>query len=69
MLIKRMKGIKVLDLPYNICWLCSDCHHSDGRVNGRKAAEWFWEIQCQRYSERIMREWLNNLPLKIIPLF
>jgi hypothetical protein len=58
----RRKGHPELDTPQNIEWLCEFCHKYS---NGRKHREEFWERQCQRFGERIMREWLDGLPIKV----
>ena len=68
MLIHRMKGIWQLDLPYNICWVCHNCHEN-GAVNAWEARQWFWNIQVGRYGYNTMNRWLEGLPLKIKPIF
>jgi hypothetical protein len=68
-LIHRRNGVSELDLPYNICWLCHECHSGDGVVNSFEFRLWFWKLQVQRYGYREMKNWLDNLPLKIKPNF
>jgi hypothetical protein len=69
MLIHRMAGVKQLDLPENICWLCHDCHMNDGRVNSYEMRVDFWETQCNRLGKNIMEKWLADLPIKSKPKY
>jgi len=68
-LIHRKKGVRELDLPYNIMWVCHKCHMSDGTLNSWDFKVKFWGTQCKRYGEIEMIKWLEGVPLKIKPKF
>jgi len=67
-LIRRMKGHPELDVEENLTCVCTACHQGGG-VNGYLFRQRFWLIQCQRYSELHMLEWLHGLPLRVKPRF
>lgn len=65
----RRKGHPELDLPYNIMMACFTCHIDKKLLDSREVSEWFWAQQCRRIGEPKMRDWLNNLNLKIITIY
>ena len=61
-LIGRMKRKPELNVEYNAELLCKECHANKGNYIQRYR---FWQKQCRRYGEEVMREWYDNLPLII----
>jgi hypothetical protein len=68
MLIHRMKDRPWLDCRENIMVLNHSCHMSN-RLSGYKSRVEFWKVQCVRYGEEHMLEWLDRIPLKVKPRF
>jgi hypothetical protein len=67
-LIHGMKKYPQLDVPENIQLVCRSCHN-DGPANSNDNRVLFWNMQCQRYGRRHMRDWIEYLPLKIKPIY
>ena len=61
-LIGRMKRKPELNVEYNAELLCKECHANKGNYLQRYR---FWQKQCQRYGEEVMREWYDGLSLLI----
>ncbi len=61
---KRFK--KELFCKENLFVSCATCNVSRVMDN-EKWRQRFWRIQCDRYGEFHMLEWLGNLPFKIPP--
>lgn len=61
-LVHRMKGREELDSIYNLQAVCKDCHPYANSFENRQR---FWRSQCQIYGEKTMREWYDNLDLKV----
>jgi len=58
-LFGRSKRYPQLDVKYNLMLLCPGCH----KFASFEMKRVFWEIQVRRYGYKVMRNWIDNLPL------
>jgi hypothetical protein len=63
-LLRRSKRFPELDHEYNLMLVCPYCHQV-GEVDSKEARRLFWTMQCNRYGELNMLDWLDSLPLKV----
>lgn len=61
-LYHRMKGKPELDEEENLELVCSVCHEYANTYSHRRH---FWRRQCKIYGKETMREWHNDLDLKV----
>lgn len=47
--------------------LVNHAEHINRKFDNRHWREYFWRLNCERYGEEKMMEWLNSLPEKIKP--
>jgi hypothetical protein len=66
-LIHGAKRYPQLDVPENLQLVCRRCHETV--ANGDENRRRFWQMQCQRYGRKHMREWLLRLPMKVKPIY
>lgn len=66
MLIHKRTGHPELDTLENLCPVCDECHPY---LNGYDSKRLFWHSQCDLYGQARMREWFDNLGLKVPPKF
>ena len=56
------KNRKLTDVKENFMPCCDECQKFSETREGRLKA---WEVLCGRYGREHMRDWHDNLPLKI----
>ena len=67
-LIRRDKRFPQLNTEENYMIVCHECHMS-GIVDAKVVRDKFWKTQCRRYGAEHMQDWLDNLPMKVKPIF
>lgn len=60
-LYHRRKGDTWRNHPYNIEWLCRECHEHANSYEHRCD---FWRRQVKRYGQAFL-DWHNSVPVKV----
>jgi hypothetical protein len=58
--IHRMKGYPVLDDERNLVYVNHD-EHISRKFDNKEWRVYFWQIQCRRYGENKMLEWIEQV--------
>ncbi len=60
------KNYKIVNVRYNGLPCCIPCQPFSETYEGRRLA---WKKLCEREGEEVMRNWYDDLPLKIKEIF
>jgi hypothetical protein len=63
-LIGRRKGFPELNAPENLI-LVNHLEHISRKFDNLEWRRKFWKIQCDRYGEQHMKQWVASLPDKL----
>ncbi len=61
-MVRDKKKHKYLNVKENALEICTECHTFAGAYKYRRKA---WKINCARYGNEHMSDWLDALPLLI----